>query len=188
MLLASNKKSGVQAYMKTLTDHLAQYAAYHRDVRNILTHLVGIPLIVLAVAILLSRPAWSLAGLTLSPAVVVCVLSAVFYLRLDLRFGLIMSALLALCIWAGQVAAAQSTSIWLVAGVGLFVLGWIIQFIGHYFEGRKPAFVDDLVGLIVGPLFVVAEVAFFLGLRKEVQAVVEAQAGPLRSAGDKARV
>lgn len=174
--------------MKTLSDHLAQYAAYHRDSRNILTHLLGIPLIVLAVAILLSRPAWGVGGVTLSPAVLVCLLSAVFYLRLDLRFGLIMSALLALCLWAGQVTAAQSTVVWLVAGLGLFVIGWIIQFIGHYFEGRKPAFVDDLVGLIVGPLFVVAEVAFFLGLRKEVQAVVEERAGPVRSAGEKARV
>ena len=44
---------------------------------------------------------------------------------------------------------------------------------GHYYEGRKPAFVDDLVGLIVGPLFVVAEWAFALGLRKEVQAAVD---------------
>ena len=42
--------------MKTLTDHLAQYAAYHRDRRNIATHFIGIPLIVVAVAVLLSRP------------------------------------------------------------------------------------------------------------------------------------
>ena len=40
--------------MKTLTDHLAQYAAYHRDRRNIATHFIGIPLIVVAVAVLFS--------------------------------------------------------------------------------------------------------------------------------------
>ncbi|HOZ63430.1 MAG TPA: DUF962 domain-containing protein, partial [Burkholderiaceae bacterium] len=39
--------------MKTLTDHLAQYAAYHRDPRNISTHFAGVPMIVLAVATLL---------------------------------------------------------------------------------------------------------------------------------------
>ena len=48
--------------MKTLVDHLSQYASYHRDPRNIATHFVGIPLIVLAVTILLSRPGGSMLG------------------------------------------------------------------------------------------------------------------------------
>ncbi|SOQ14624.1 PRS2-like protein [Pseudomonas syringae pv. persicae] len=54
--------------MNTLVDHLSQYASYHRDSRNILTHFVGIPLIVLAVAVLLSRPGWNISGLWISPA------------------------------------------------------------------------------------------------------------------------
>ena len=37
--------------MKTLVEHLGQYAAYHRDRRNIASHFIGIPLIVLAVAV-----------------------------------------------------------------------------------------------------------------------------------------
>ncbi len=44
--------------MKTLIDHLAQYAAYHRDPRNIHTHFVGVPMIMFAVVVLLSRPVW----------------------------------------------------------------------------------------------------------------------------------
>lgn len=43
--------------MKTLTEQLVRYAEYHRDRRNIATHFVGIPMIVAALAILLSRPA-----------------------------------------------------------------------------------------------------------------------------------
>ena len=58
-------------------------------------------------------------------------------------------------------------------GVGLFVLGWVIQFVGHYYEGRKPAFIDDVTGLIVGPLFVVVEVGFLLGWRKDLQQAIE---------------
>ena len=54
--------------MKTLVDHLSQYADYHRDRRNIATHFVGIPMIVLAVAILLSRPGVEWLGLWISPA------------------------------------------------------------------------------------------------------------------------
>jgi len=166
--------------MKTLTDHLAQYAAYHRDPRNLLTHFVGIQLIVLAVAVLLSRPGVEWAGLWLSPAALVSLAAAIFYLRLDLRYGLLMSAVLLLCVWLGAGLANATTMLWLSVGVGLFVLGWIIQFVGHYFEGRKPAFVDDLSGLIIGPLFVAAELGFMLGLREPLRLAIEARVGPVR--------
>lgn len=167
--------------MKSLVEHLSQYAAYHRDPRNIATHFVGIPLIVVAVTVLLSRPGMALGGVWLSPALLVALWSAWFYLRLDTRFGLLMSVLLGLCLWAGQVLAVQSTLVWLSAGLGLFVVGWVIQFIGHYYEGRKPAFVDDLSGLIIGPLFVVAELAFLLGLRHDLKQQIEARAGGVRA-------
>lgn len=155
--------------MKTLIDHLSQYADYHRDPRNIRTHFVGVPMIMLAVTVLLSRPAWLAGGLLpLSPALLAALAASVFYFRLDARYGLAMAAALAAMLAAGQWLSAQGTALWLGAGVGLFVVGWVIQFVGHHYEGRKPAFVDDLVGLIVGPLFVAAEIGFALGLRREV--------------------
>lgn len=166
--------------MKTLTEQLANYAHYHRDPRNIATHLVGVPLIVLAVVVLLSRPAIEMAGLPLSPAVVVSAAVLLYYLRLDLGFGAVMTALLALALWFGAWAAALPTGQWLALGVGGFVVGWVIQFVGHWWEGRKPAFVDDVIGLLVGPLFVVAEVAFLLGLRQPLREAVEQRAGPVR--------
>ncbi|SDI20765.1 Uncharacterized membrane protein YGL010W [Pseudomonas benzenivorans] len=173
--------------MKTLIDHLAQYAAYHRDRRNIASHFVGIPLIVLAVATLLSRPGLEWAGLWLSPASLTALAASLFYLRLDLRFGLLMAALLGLCLWAGAALALQSHALWLGGGLGLFVIGWIIQFIGHYYEGRKPAFVDDAMGLLIGPLFVAAEAAFLLGLRQDVEQAVVERAGPTCLRRKKAR-
>ena len=42
--------------MTAATELMVQYAAYHRDRRNIATHFVGIPLIVFAVGALLARP------------------------------------------------------------------------------------------------------------------------------------
>ncbi len=164
--------------MKTLVDHLGQYATYHRDRRNIFSHFIGVPLIVFAVTALLSRPGLSALGIWWSPATLCALASALFYLRLDWRFGLLMTALLWLSLWGAQVLAGQSTLVWLSASLGLFVLGWSIQFIGHYYEGRKPAFVDDVMGLMVGPLFVVAELAFLLGLRDEIRLAVEERAGP----------
>lgn len=34
--------------------------------------------------------------------------------------------------------------------VALFVIGWILQFIGHYFEGKPPEFFKDYRFLFVG--------------------------------------
>ena len=56
----------------------------------------------------------------------------------------------------------------------------MIQFVGHHYEGRKPAFVDDVTGLIVGPLFVVVELAFLLGMRHELKEQIEARVGGVR--------
>ena len=167
--------------MRSLTDHLSNYADYHRDRRNIATHFVGIPAIVLGVATLLSRPAFDVGlPLALSPAVVLVLGFVAFYLRLDVRFGLAMTAVMAPAVALGAWFGAQTTAVWLAGGIGLFVGGWIVQFVGHIFEGRKPAFVDDLIGLVVGPLFVFAEVVFALGLRKEVHDEIVRRSGPTR--------
>lgn len=165
--------------MKSLVDHLSQYAAYHRDPRNIASHFIGIPLIVVAVAVLLSRPEWSVGELWISPAVIAALASAWFYLRLELKLGVLMTVLMGLSVWAGHVLAQQSTMVWLSSGLAMFVIGWVIQFVGHHYEGRKPAFVDDLSGLIVGPLFVVAELAFMLGMRQELKRAIEQRSGPV---------
>ena len=79
---------------------------------------------------------------------------------------------------AAQLAALPFW-LWLGSSIGLFVVGWVLQFIGHYFEGKKPAFVDDLVGLLIGPLFVMAEVLFLLGFAKSLQQQIDQSAGPV---------
>ena len=169
--------------MKTLEDQLSNYAAYHRDPRNIATHFVGIPLIVLAITVLLSRPAYAMSGLMVSPAVVAVIVASAYYLRLSRGLGLLMTALLALCVWFGAWTAQLSTAAWLALGVGGFVIGWVFQFVGHFWEGRKPAFVDDLMGLIIGPLFVVAEALFAVGLLQGLQREIETRSGPVRHRG-----
>src|SRR5690606_12458016 len=103
--------------MKILVDHLAQYAAYHRDRRNILSHFIGIPMIVLSIAVLLSRPGLEAGGLLLAPATLLALAALAFYLRLDLRFGALMGVLLALSLWAGAVLAEGSTASWLAWGI-----------------------------------------------------------------------
>ena len=166
--------------MKSLSDHLNQYAAYHRNPWNIATHFVGIPLIVAAVAVLLSRPGFAVGGISLSPATLVVAASLAFYFLLDLAFGAVMLVLLGLALRFGGWAAAQPTDVWLAIGAGGFTVGWAFQFVGHYLEGRKPAFMDDLTALPVGPLFIVAETLFLLGLREELRCDIEKGVGPVR--------
>ncbi|AJW47431.1 MULTISPECIES: DUF962 domain-containing protein [Ralstonia] len=169
--------------MRSLSDHLSNYAAYHQDSRNIATHFVGIPAIVLAVAVLLSRPAFAeWAGVAVTPALILLALVTVFYLRLDAAFGVVMFVLIGACVWVGGHVAAHSTAAWLSVGIGLFVIGWIIQFVGHYYEGRKPAFVDDLAGLVIGPLFLVAETAFAMGWRAPLRDEVVSRSRAMRAA------
>lgn len=162
--------------MKTLQAHLVNYAGYHRDLRNIHTHFVGIPLIVLAVAVLLACLPLGSGLLALHPVLLGAIL---FYLRLDLALGALMAVVMLLAGWAGMAIAALPLGVWI--GLALFVAGWVIQFVGHAYEGRKPAFVDDLVGLLVGPLFVVAEWLFLLGFYRDLQACIIEGAGPVRA-------
>lgn len=168
--------------MRNLTEQLTQYAAYHRDARNIATHFVGIPLIVLALAVLLSRPAIALwLPVPVSPAWLLFGASTIYYLMLDVPLGLMMAVVSAACVAFGAWLAQQGTAAWLGSGVGLFVVGWIFQFVGHIaWEHRKPAFVDDLIGLLIGPLFVLAEALFSIGWRPQLRAAIEAKVGPTR--------
>ena len=175
--------------MRDATALLVRYAQYHRDPRNIATHLVGIPVIVLAIGILLTRPTIPLspgASMFISPAWALWAAASLWYL---VRSGMsretwavclavvgLNAGLMALAHWI----ALEVGSDWLAWGVALFVGGWALQFIGHYYEGRKPAFVDDLVGLLVGPMFVCAEVLFAIGLCRSLQQHINEEAGPVR--------
>ena len=169
--------------MEPVVDPLSQYASYHRDRRNIATHFVGIPMIVFGLDAVLARAALPVRlahGLPLTLALACTLAAAAFYFALDRRYGVAMAAFLAGSLWIGTRIAAQSTGAWLLGAALLFVGGWVVQFVGHGFEGKKPAFVDDVVGLLIGPLFVVAEIGFALGLRDDVREAIERRAGPTR--------
>jgi uncharacterized membrane protein YGL010W len=166
--------------MKSLVGQLSNYALYHRDRRNIATHFVGIPMIVVGIEALLARPFVSFEGIAISPALVATVGALGFYLLLDRWYGLLMAAFLGGALFAGNAIAGQSLIPWLVVSIGLFGVGWAFQVVGHLYEGKKPAFIDDLVGLLVGPLFIVVEASFFFGAREGLRQQIEHVAGPTR--------
>ncbi len=162
--------------MKSLVDRLASYAEYHRDKRNIATHFVGIPMILIGTQSALARIGIG----PINAAVGATGLATRYYRALDPKYGAAMGAVLGATCGIGTVIAGLPMPLWAGATAGLFVGGWALQLLGHYFEGRKPAFFDDIMGLLDGPLFLVAETAFAFGLSPELRAEVELRAGPTR--------
>jgi uncharacterized membrane protein YGL010W len=94
-----------------------------------------------------------------------------------LRLGVLMTVLMGLsCLGRACIGAAKHR-VWLGSRHRHVCGGLGDSVCRPHYEGRKPAFVDDVTGLIVGPLFVVAELAFLLGLRHELKAADRSAGG-----------
>lgn len=156
--------------MKSVETLLSIYKSSHLNTKNIITHFVGIPLILWSAALFFATFSFSLAGIETNAMQLIAVLIFAYYLVLDIKLGVIAIALIA-PIWYHANGYAMSESAYLMAGI-VFFIGWVFQFIGHHYEKAKPAFFDDIKQLLIGPLFLVAEVCFyfklFTGLEKQV--------------------
>jgi uncharacterized membrane protein YGL010W len=140
---------------------------------------VGIPMIVFAVLLALEPLSFSMAGWTVSIAALVSIIGCVYYLKLDWAMGLAMVvSLFLLCAACSEIEPRLGTNATLATAGFFFILGWGLQFLGHKYEGLKPAFFDDVMGLAIGPLFVCAEVFFHFGGRPAVQRYIEERVGP----------
>ncbi|WP_372827332.1 DUF962 domain-containing protein [Polaromonas sp.] len=140
--------------MRRVDQLLAHYGESHRNPKNEVIHFIAIPLIML-----------SLVGMMFAihpyVAYVFIAASMVYYLRLSLPF------LLTMVLWSLLSIAlvfAMGPRV-LELSVAIFVSAWILQFIGHKLEGKKPSFFEDIQYLWVGPLFVLSKLFTKLGLR-----------------------
>ena len=168
--------------MKSLEEQMSFYAAYHQDARNKATHFIGVPIIILSLFIPLAWPGIELGGVTITAAMVFAGVVLAYYFVLDVPLALAMLVVNGLLIWAGQLIAAQGTLAgWIWFGI-LFVGGWILQLVGHVFEGRKPALADNLFQIFIAPLFLAAEVFFALGYKPRLHAAVQERALRMRAA------
>lgn len=170
--------------MNKLETLLSQYAMYHRSKKNILTHFFGIPLIVIAVVGMTFIPLFDVSGATITLAALIGSVLCCYYLMLSLIFGLMMSAVILAFYFLVQTLnplIANAGTMTVLFWAGVFFVGWMLQFIGHYFEGKKPAFVDDLIGLAIGPLFVLVELLFVFGLFKELENKIVNNAGEYKA-------
>ena len=155
--------------MRTADQWLDDYGDSHRNRTNKALHWICVPVIAWCVLGLL----WSLpvpAGMrALHPAAnwgSIAVLAALLYYSvLSLRLMLGVLPLLLAFLWSiEQVDRSQAVPLWSVC-VLLFVLAWIGQFVGHAIEGKRPSFFKDLQFLMIGPLWLMADVYRRAGIR-----------------------
>jgi uncharacterized membrane protein YGL010W len=137
-----------------LASHFADYAAFHQTPGNRECHMVGIPLIVFTLIAMLARvPLFALGGFTVTLAELLIVAVTAYYLTMDKALALVMLA-------ASAAFAAAGRFMPFSASLALFVLGWVLQFVGHYvYEKKSPAFFRNFTHLLVGPLWILAKVS-----------------------------
>ena len=143
--------------MTPFDNALAGYDRIHRNPWNRAFHAIGVPTIMTSL--------FGLTGLIQSPwpmvngATAIILIAFLYILPKSVRAATGL-ALFSLVLSYGAQVLASYMSMMMAAimfGAG-FVIGWIIQFIGHAFERQPPEFVRSPINLLLGPLFVLNEV------------------------------
>ena len=156
--------------MKTAQEWFDAYGESHQNGTNKLIHWICIPLIIFSLfGMLMAIPfPESLFGLYFNAAGFVLFLSLVFYLRLSFSlfagFFIVGSLLLFVNYKLFQAIGMDNGEMALIS-IGIFVLAWIGQFVGHKIQGAKPSFFEDLQFLMIGPAWLLQFIYKKFGLK-----------------------
>ncbi len=168
--------------MQTLEQQMSFYAAYHQDARNKATHFVGVPMIIFGLFIALGWARIEVGGVTLSAALLLAAAVLVWYFLLDVPLALAMLVTNAVLLYLADMVSVQPIAVGAAWFLVFFGGGWVIQLLGHVWEGRKPALADNLFQIFVAPIFLAAEAFFALGYKPALHAAVQKRAREMRSA------
>ncbi|ALN93167.1 MULTISPECIES: DUF962 domain-containing protein [Lysobacter] len=143
----------------------ASYSGDHRNGTNQLIHVFAVPAILWSViALLWCIPVpgtWFKPGMWAAMAMFAAML---FYYRASRKLGLGMLVQFAVfTLLTNWIAASFGLNALLWLAIGVFVVAWIAQFIGHKIEGKKPSFLTDLTYLLIGPAWVLSKLYRKLG-------------------------
>ncbi len=161
--------------MKWLIQQLDIYGSVHTKLVTKITHFVGVPLVIFSLLIALAWFKFSFPPLfSTNFAWLSIVFIGIFYLYIDWRLGLVLLLSLVLMAWVASILAKPDFSVSsFILFAALFIAGWAVQFIGHCFEGNKPAFLSNMAQFFIAPLFLVAEAAVMMGWRKDLHEVIQ---------------
>ncbi len=155
--------------MRTATQWLDDYGDSHRNQANKALHWICVPVI-----------AWCVLGLLWSlpfpqsirgeyPAVnwgsIAAAVTLLYYAALSIRLAFGALPLLLAFLWSmDRVDRLSGVPLWSIC-LFLFVVAWMGQFIGHAIEGKRPSFFKDVQFLMIGPLWLLADVYRRLQIR-----------------------
>lgn len=130
---------------------LNEYAESHQNPINKKIHYLAVPVIFWTVTAML----WviKLPQPTYNVAIIVAVFAALYYLSKDLIVAIQMISFSLFCLALNHWMEQQGLPLLTIA-IALFVMAWILQFIGHHIEGKKPSFFKDLQFLLIGPAWI----------------------------------
>jgi uncharacterized membrane protein YGL010W len=168
--------------MKSLEEQMSFYAAYHQSGRNKATHYIGVPAIMLSLFIPLAWLRVEVGGVTLTAAMLLAAVVLVYYFLLDVPLALGLLIVTGVMVYVGEHIAARGPAAGWTWFAVLFVGGWIFQTVGHVFEGRKPAFADNLFQIFVSPIALLADAFFALGYKPGLRTRVKERAARMRAA------
>ncbi|MBT76454.1 MAG: hypothetical protein CL545_12910 [Alcanivorax sp.] len=158
--------------MRDLSTFLHDYGDSHRHPVNQWVHIFCVPAIfvsTLGLFWLIPVGQWlgldGAAAYWVNGGTLLALLCMPFYLRLSMGVSLLMLGWLAVSIAVVTLVDRSALSLGWSALV-LWLVAWAVQVWGHKVEGKKPSFTDDLVFLLVGPVFVSLELAYKLGLSR----------------------
>jgi uncharacterized membrane protein YGL010W len=154
--------------MSALERQMSFYIRYHRDPRNKMTHLVGVPLIIFSLFIPMSWPGVDIAGMRVTLAHLFLAVVLAYYFMLDVGLALALAVVSGALLYAGQQVAGLGHGVGWAAFGAAFVLGWFLQLLGHWFEGKRPALVDNFWQIFVAPVFLMVEVFAMLGFKRDL--------------------
>lgn len=137
--------------MMKLADYINEYSESHQNKTNILIHKICVPLIMFSLlGILKALPVPVSWPLWLDWSLVFVVLALIYYsLFKNIR---VIAAVLVMVIPMLLILEWLRPRFFLLS-VGIFIVAWIGQFIGHKIEGKKPSFFKDLFFLLIGPVW-----------------------------------
>lgn len=162
--------------MKSLEEQMSIYLRYHQHPKNKLTHFFGVPLIVFSLFVLLGLVRIDINDISLTAASILAIAVLAYYFYLDAVLAVAMTVATSVLLIAANRVCALGAPIALTVFAVAFVGGWALQLIGHAYEGRRPALVDNLFQVVIAPIFLMAELFFTLGYKREVAERVEQMA------------
>jgi len=157
--------------MKSIQAWLDDYSVSHRNPVNKKLHWTCVPPIVLsAFGMLRALPFGDAA---INGASIAAVLVLIYYTLLSWRLTLGMVGIFALLYFIADYSFTHlATHVHLGLMIAIFVVAWIGQFVGHKIEGAKPSFFKDLQFLLIGPLWLLADLYRHMRLEIDDRRVV----------------